>query len=269
MITITNADREDLRKISNALVEARSQYRHLESFPGTVPATLDEAYAVQSTSIAAWPDKVVGWKVGGVPESYQSQYNEKQIAGPVFSKTVRQSRGVTAMPVFAGGFAAIEAEFILKTNKAIEPGSVNLDIDSLMDLIGEVYIGVEIASSPLASINDLGPGSIISDFGNNYGVLLGREVKDWRTRDIKDVSISVTINDAIIGETKATPLSQGAFGSFAFLIAKSAFRGITLEAGTLVSTGAITGVHKAKIGDKSVVSFGALGSMDIELVKAS
>lgn len=269
MVKTVDTLRDDLNGVSNAFLTARSECRHLDAYPGTVPVTLEDAYAIQSASIAAWPADVIGWKIGGVAPSFQDRFTDTRIAGPVFSQKISQGAAVVDMPVFEGGFAAVEAEFILKTKTAITPGSVDVDTDDLAELIDQVFIGVEIASSPLAALNDLGPCSIISDFGNNNGVLLGDEVKDWRNRDISSNMISVTINDELIGETKATPLLDGAFGSFKFLIAKCAERGITLEAGSLVSTGAITGVHKAKMGDVSTISFGALGQMNIELVKAS
>ncbi len=39
-----------------------------------------------------------------------------------------------------------------------------------------MFIGIEIASSPLQNINDYGPAVVASDFGNNAGLLLGAEV---------------------------------------------------------------------------------------------
>ena len=44
------------------------------------------------------------------------------------------------------------------------------------DMVGALHIGVEPASSPLATINELGPAVVVSDFGNNAGLLLGPEV---------------------------------------------------------------------------------------------
>lgn len=54
--------------------------------------------------------------------------------------------------------------------------------DEAAQLPATLFIGVEIASSPLATINTLGPRVVISDFGNNNGLILGPEVTDWLRR---------------------------------------------------------------------------------------
>ena len=43
-----------------------------------------------------------------------------------------------------------------------------------------MFIGIEIASSPLVNINDYGPAVVASDFGNNAGLLLGAEIRTGR-----------------------------------------------------------------------------------------
>ena len=85
------------------------------------------------------------------------------------------------MPVFAEGFAAGEAEFLLRIGAAPPAGKTGFTLDEAADLIGAVHVGIEIASSPLGAINELGPIAVISDFGNNNGLVVGPEIPDWRT----------------------------------------------------------------------------------------
>ena len=42
-------------------------------------------------------------------------------------------------------------------------------------------------------------------------------------------------------------------------------RGIALEAGSYISTGAVTGVHEAHVDDSSRVDFGPWGEIDLTL----
>src|SRR3546814_7772641 len=60
--------------------------------------------------------------------------------------------------------------------------------------IDMVHLGIEIASSPLPTINDLGPTVTISDFGNNNGLVIGPAIADWRGADIADWPVSLLIN---------------------------------------------------------------------------
>ena len=85
-------------------------------------------------------------------------------------------------PVFAKGFAAIEAEFVVQLAKDAPANVTEWTAETARRFVKAMYIGIEIASSPLVNINDYGPAVVASDFGNNAGLLLGAEVPDWQTR---------------------------------------------------------------------------------------
>jgi hypothetical protein len=64
------------------------------------------------------------------------------------------------------------------------------------DLVGPLHIGVEPAGSPLRGINGFGPVVVASDFGNNFGLLIGPEVKGWRELDWAELSVATLIDGA-------------------------------------------------------------------------
>ncbi len=86
------------------------------------------------------------------------------------------------MPVFAGGFAAVEAEYVFRLGAMRRPTSSTGPTTRRRRWSAALHVGVEPASSPLATINDLGPAVVVSDFGNNAGLMLGPEIADWRQR---------------------------------------------------------------------------------------
>jgi len=253
---MADTDSSSLRTISQQLTQARMQARALARPPEGIPETLEDAYRVQDHSIAAWDDKVAGWKVGGVPPSYLDRFSDKKLVGPIFGKSIRHAVAgqVTPMPVFEGGFAAIEPEFIFELGESEDET--------------RMFIGVEIASSPVLALNDYGPTAIISDFGNNHGMLLGPEVADWRSRG-SDLRVVCEIDGAVIGEKHLDNFPEDALASLAFLREISARRGYDLPAGTYVSSGAITGVHEAEVGATSRIDFAELGTLELELVRAT
>ena len=81
---------------------------------------------------------------------------------------------VVERPVFDGGFAAVEAELVIRVGADAPADKTDWTIDEAHRFVGELCIGIEVASSPLATLNDLGPGAVISDFGNNWGIVVGR-----------------------------------------------------------------------------------------------
>lgn len=253
--------------LSERFLSARRLAEPLADFPGDLPTDLDAAYAVQDRSIVGWPDDVAGWKVGGIPHSFQERFGETRLAGPIFRRSIKVSNGnETPMPAFQGGFAAVEGEIVLKTGESVPPGAVDPDSPAVRDLVSKAFIGVELASSPLAIINELGPLSIISDFGNNGGLLLGDEIADWHSTDISGRSMRTLIDGEEIGSAKLAPLEDGALGALRFLISNCAKRQITLPAGTYISTGAVTGVHSAKVGSSATVAFEGCTPLHLKLV---
>ena len=220
-----------------------------------MPKTLTDAYRLQSHSIAAWGDSVVGWKVGGVPAAYLNRFDERFLAGPIFANSVRAAEGIgpVAMEVFDGGFAAIEPEFVLRLGAKGEND--------------RMFIGAEIASSPIPAINDHGPMAVISDFGNNNGLLIGPEIAGWRER-AHAVEVVATIDGKRVGEKLVGDFPHAALEALAFLRRLADERGFALPPGTYVSTGAITGVHEAAPGAEAHVDFGDLGRLHLTLVGA-
>ena len=251
---------------SEKLVEARRTATALDGFPGDLPTSLEQAYALQSLSITRFPGRVAGWKVGMVPPDYRAQFDDIRLAGPIFGDVVvRYDNAPVDMPVFAGGFAAVEAEIIVELNTDIAPGSVDFGKQDIRDLIASVSVGTEIASSPMAAINALGPMAIISDFGNNRGLIVGKDIAGWRDVDGGDIPVSVAIDGVIAGRGTAADIPGGYLEAVRFLIAVMARRDMALPKGTLVSTGAITGVHDASPNSRAHVSFGPFGKMDLTL----
>ena len=119
-------------------------------------------------------------------------------------------------------------------------GKVDWTADEAAKFVDKVCIGVEVASSPLATLNDLGPGAVISDSGNNWGVIAGAEIPDWRTRK-EDLAVETFIGGKSVGRGNiaipATPLA-----ALAFALNKAAQQGLPLRKGDYISTGMITGV---------------------------
>ncbi len=162
-------------EIAGRFVRARLDRAALADFPGEIPETLDAAYAIQDAAIAQWPDTLRGWKVGRILEPWLSRFGDDRLVGPIFGREIQEARigQEVRLPVFAGGFAAVEAEFVLRLAADVPPRKTSWTAQDAGALVDAMFAGVELAGSPLASINDLGPAVIISDFGNNAGLVLG------------------------------------------------------------------------------------------------
>lgn len=253
--------------IAEQFVRARLAGRSLPRFPGEVPTNLADAYRCQELAIDRFPDDIVGWKVARIGAAFAQQFPEERLVGPVFQRNLHRARvgQIVDLPIFEGGFAAVEAEIVLCVNEDAPASKTDWSIDEAAELVRSFHLGVEAAGSPLATLNAIGPGAVISDFGNNWGVVVGTSVGEWRSID-EIVALSL-VDDCLVGRGTAF-IRQGALGALAFALNKCAERGRPLRAGAMISTGAITGVHDIRVGQQSRHVFEGCGEIECRGIRA-
>jgi 2-keto-4-pentenoate hydratase len=241
----------------------------LDAFPGDLPETLAQAYRIQDEAISAWNRPIIGWKVGRINGPLVERFGAERLAGPIFdSQEVASDGELPDMPVFSHGFAAAEAEFLLRVGRTPPAGKSAFTLDEAADLIDAVHVGIEIASSPLGAINALGPVAVISDFGNNNGLVIGAEIPEWRSSGFEEWPVSTRIEGEEIGRGRASSFPDGAIGSARFLFELMARRGVSLLPGQWISSGAVTGVHDAVAGQLVEVDFGGRFTVSCRLTAA-
>lgn len=250
-------------EIAHAFVGARLAARALPGFPGIMPASLAEAYAIQDIAIGLYPDRIAGWKVGRVPPELQARLGDERVAGPTFLGALRAPAvGETiALAAIAGGFAAVEAEFVYRLGADAPVGKTAWTVPEALAIVASLHIGVEFAGSPLKAINDLGSTAVASDFGNNAALVVGPEIPGWRARDDESLTVETFIDGARVGSGAAASVPGGPAPALAFLLGHCAGRGLPLKAGMYVTTGAATGIHEISAGQSARVSFGEFGEI--------
>ncbi len=248
------------REIAAAFVEARRAWQPIAEYPGERPQDLKSAYAIQDCALALWNRPVGGWKVGKIGPPLSDALGADRLIGPVFSDTVEEEgAGVAQFPIFERGFAAIEAEFMLRL--APRDAAPPATREEAMGWVDEIRIGMEVASSPYPRINEDGPCVTVSDHGNNAGLLLGTRVPTDRWQALDTIEVSLAIEGTEVGRASTATMLDGPFGAVRFLLANLAERGIAPQAGWWVSSGAITGVHPISAGQQAIASFDGIGDI--------
>ncbi|MGL4240844.1 MAG: 2-keto-4-pentenoate hydratase [Beijerinckiaceae bacterium] len=255
--------------IASAFAAARRGRIDIAAFPGAVPGVREASYAVQDAQIARRGERVAGWKVAMTAPAFRDAFGAERLSGPVFESLVR-IRDTSTEPVewrpIPRGFAAVEAEFVAVLGEDAPLFGRQPSIAEAAALVRDIHIGIELAGSPLASINDIGPFAVAADCGNNDGVVLGPAIRGWRERELSDLTSAVAVNGVEVGTGRAEKVKGGPLEAVAFLMFHLESRGRRLLKGDLVSTGATTGIHVVQPGDAVEVSFGPDGALLVNVV---
>lgn len=226
--------------VAKRFAKARAAAIGFGDYPDSLPADLVEAYAVQQAAIEAWNRPIAGWKIGRITGAFAAV--ENRFVGPIFADSVSSvSAQIASFPIIPGGFAALEAELIAVINGPVCPDAGRWTRENCIPTIKRWHVGIEIAGSPLATINDLGPLVSIAGFGNNMGLLLGPHVE---LADPDAAQCTVDMGDNSFGPARAGSLPGGPLAAVAFALNKLVELGHPIPDGTLLSTGALTGVHE-------------------------
>lgn len=253
-----------LKEIAQNLVSARRSARALSDYPGRIPAGLSDSYAIQEEAIRLWDRPVIGWKIGRLAPERQAEHGTERLAGPIFETVFKPSEGEVEIPVYENGFAAVEAEFVFRIGVDAEPGKSDYTEVEALRLIDALFAGVEMAGSPLPTINKLGPTVVASDFGNNFGLILGPKLagfdetslpEDLSEAVVKGYGATTRIDGEIVGEGGLFTMPGGPLKAIGWLAGHLAARGRPLKKGQLISSGATTGIHDILPGQTSVVSY--------------
>ncbi len=262
LVSVVSEPAFDAKRAAAEFVKARRTAGSFTNYPGTAPPDLDSAYRCQDEAIALWGGAIAGWKVGWIPAPLSERFGAQRLVGPIFADSIVRAHGADTtvpMPVFAQGFAAVEAEFVVQLAKDAPANVVEWTAETARRFVRTMFIGIEIASSPLININDYGPAVVASDFGNNAGLLLGPEIPDWQQRDPESMHCETRIDGTVVGRGTAAAVRGGPLTALAFALRCNALRGRPLRAGDLISTGAATGVHAISAGQSAEAVFTGLG----------
>jgi len=238
------------QSIAQRFHAARREAYGLPEFPGVLPETLAEAYAVQEEAIGLWPDEVRGWKVATIHPDLRERFLSARLAGPVFSRGVhRVEPGERAeVAVIPDGFKAVETEIGVVIGSDIAPRPEPWAMADFLARVAPVHVAMEIAGSPLPTINEIGPMAVISDFGNNTAIAIGAEIEGWREGALETLGTETHMDGQRVGEGAAFGGLGGPFDACLYLVNHLATRGRGLRRGDVISTGATTGVHPISIG---------------------
>ena len=241
----------DQRAVADAadlLVAARRTGTLLDALPDACrPQTLEDAFAIQDATVAALGETIAGWKVAIV--------DGQTVRAPIMASLVFENGArikAAAMPLLG-----IEAEIAFRFDRGLPAGTYTYE-----DVAGAVsaFAAIELVDSRFRSHTAVSAQERNADFITNGGFVRGPSAAAWRTLDLVNIPITLTI-----GGQEIVKRTGGHMAGDPLLPAVALVNALPggIKSGQFVTTGTYTGLTFAKPGQTAVAEFAGFAPVEV------
>ncbi|WSQ12839.1 fumarylacetoacetate hydrolase family protein [Streptomyces sp. NBC_01231] len=256
---------EETAARARALHRARAERVPVAPFTDADPALdMDDGYAVQRELVrllVADGDRVVGYKAGLTSAAMQEMFGVgTPDYGPVLASTVYADGATVPHDAFIA--PKVEAEIVFRLGAPLAGPGVT--VEQARGAVAEVMAGLEIVDSRIEGWR-IRLADTIADLASNGAVALARPGVHGADCDPRLTGMVFSRN----GEIVATGAGAAALGDPVAVVAWLANvlgeRGVSLDAGHLIMTGALHAAVPMEPGDTFVAEFDRLGSLTLHV----
>ncbi len=215
----------------------------LEGLPA-VPASENEAHAIQDAVAVRLGEAVGGYKaslpVGGSPRR-----------ALIFARTIRASPASLVAAEFP--HLAAEAEIAFRFTGDLPRREAPYSREEVAEAV-KALPAIEVVSSRFRDPAARHPLENLADGMLNGALILGAEVPAWSGRDLADIRVTLTVNDAVVLQRRGGHPTGDPLGVAVALVEMMRQHG-GVAAGQVVATGSWTGMRSLAVGDRYAVEF--------------
>jgi 2-keto-4-pentenoate hydratase len=222
-----SAPDDRLSTIADRLLAARRQGARIALAGPDLPKDYEEGFAIQDKVVAGLASPAIGWKVMEVP------------GGPVIFAPILQSGRVapgSAWNVAGKEPAGIELEIAFRLGTDVPAGATP---DQVLDAVAAAHVVFELCQSRIADPAKQPRHVMLADCIANAGIVIGPEIADWRSQDLKARPGRLLVDGKVHIEGK----SVDPIGALQLLPSAMAARGKKIAAGQIVITGSLIGMN--------------------------
>jgi len=224
------------QRLAHLLGTAYGNHATVECIPQELePASADDAYRVQQAFLQQRQERIGGWKIGAKSEQGPIQ-GAPLPAGRIYPATTVIERA--AYPVLG-----IELEIMFCFDIDFQPGAAPMPEQKVMRHIGGMAASIEIVSSRLAGWPEVPKLSQLADLQNHGALVSGEFIAYDAAFPFLKPEAHLTLNGKDIFKGSAGNPAGDPRRLLGWLVNHCSTHGITLPAGTVVTTGSYTGIH--------------------------
>ncbi|WP_331773205.1 2-keto-4-pentenoate hydratase (plasmid) [Embleya sp. NBC_00888] len=221
---------------------------------------VDDAYAIQKQQVAGWiesGDEIVGYKVGLTSRAMQIQTGVDQ---PDYGHLMRSMFELEHFPISATRFIQprIEPEIAFILARPLSgPGVTMADAVRAIDCL---LPAIEIIDSRIRDWQ-LTIVDTIADNASSGGVVLGGHPVSPRSIDLRLAGCVLHLNGGVVATGAGGAVLGSPLNSLVWLANALGSLGVTLEAGHVILSGAMTRAQSVRPGDTVSAHLAGLGSV--------
>ncbi|MDP7068701.1 MAG: fumarylacetoacetate hydrolase family protein [Acidimicrobiales bacterium] len=247
------------------LAHARLTMEAVDSSEVAVPESASLAYDAQDQLRELIDSPVVGWKVGATGPASQTKLGVKApICGPVFERTLFESGSSVDVSEFHHQ-PGLESEFAFTLGVTVHPGGPVMTGVSAREMVSMVHPAIELVCSRFINNFEVDPALLVADGALHTALVLGSGSKPEEAPDLVSHELRTLVDGAAIASGTGIEVLGDPYESLAWLCNHLSRRGVTLPSGSVVTTGAATGLHTTAINQVVTTDGGDLGSVALTL----
>jgi len=221
-----------------------------------------DGYAIQDAFAALWEAPAAGWKIGCTAEEQRRFLQvDEPFSGRIFAPVLLDSPA--ELPASAFFMRGIECEFAFRMGGSLVPRDGPRSVEEVSAAIEMFHPAIEVVDSRYDDWLTVGGPSIIADNAVNGALVLGAGIAGWRDLDLNAAAVRCVIEGEVAEEGVGAHALGGPLNAMQWIANHLSARGITLEAGHVVTTGTCAGIHFVDAGQHAAADFGDLGRVDV------
>ena len=250
--------------IIKALREGRKSGEKLTQYPGPAPASMAEAFAIQSAVRTSIGWKQAGWKIGCTSERAQKALKtDGPFRGPLYKEQLFSSGA--HIKTLASNSRTTEPEIAFTMARDLPKRDKAWSVDEVLAAVATVHPAIEIVNPRLPKgFNDVVEW-YVADGGLNHALVLGNGTKTPNRADLAKITNRVSVN----GVNKYSGIASNALGgpelALTWLANDLIAKGLFLRSGDVVTTGVITEVFDTNLGDFVEATYDLIGKVTVQL----
>ena len=234
--------------------------------PHCAPASEHEGRQAQLYYAELADDTIAGWKIAATSAGGQKHIGvDGPLEGPYLSSHVYEPDVVLSM---AGNHMAVaEAEFAFRFGRALVSREESYSQSEIVNAVSSLHPSLEFPDSRISDFAHAGAAALLADCACGRDWVVGPATsEDWRSIDLAESVVKLIINDTVASEGTGADALGDPLTALEWIVNKLSSRGITINAGEIITTG-VCGLPKPiRAGDHVTADLGIFGTVSAQLV---